>query len=76
MNTPNPTAEQIIMIEEGRALAEDHSLAVLCVAVANKVAATGNVSDRDSAKVVAMMIALFSQQTTPVRGAVARRKGN
>jgi hypothetical protein len=73
MNTSELSVEQIEIVTEGRALAEEHSVAVLAVALANKVSACGNVGDVDAARVVALCTALFVQQTTPVQGAVARR---
>jgi hypothetical protein len=74
MDMSKMSAEQIEQVVEGRALAEEHSVAVLAVALANKVAATGNVPDALAARAVALCAMLFEQQTRTPAGAVARRK--
>lgn len=76
MDTSKLTVEQIEIVAEGRDVAEEYSVAVLAVALANKVAATGNVPDRLAAAAVALCTRLFMQQTETPKGAVARRPKN
>jgi hypothetical protein len=76
MDTSKMSAEQSELVGEGRALVEEHSVAVLAVALANKVVGTGNVPDGLAGRAVALCIALFVQQTRTSAGAVARRPRN